>query len=46
MLGALGRLKTVVRTGVGYDVIDVAAATELGVVDGGGQSGAVRRGEV
>jgi len=29
---ALGRLKVVVRTGVGYDVIDVPAATELGVV--------------
>jgi D-3-phosphoglycerate dehydrogenase len=28
----LERLKVVVRTGVGYDVIDVPAATELGVV--------------
>jgi D-3-phosphoglycerate dehydrogenase len=32
VLEALDRLKTVVRTGVGYDVIDVAAATEVGVV--------------
>src|SRR5438094_5130320 len=32
VLSALEGLKTVVRTGVGYDVIDVAAATELGVV--------------
>src|SRR5262245_33073725 len=29
---ALEGLKTVVRTGVGYDVIDVPAATELGVI--------------
>ena len=32
VLGALEGLKAVVRTGVGYDVIDVPAATELGVV--------------
>ena len=32
VMSALEGLKTVVRTGVGYDVIDVAAATELGVV--------------
>src|SRR5262249_39959372 len=32
VMGALEGLKTVVRTGVGYDVIDVPAATELGVV--------------
>jgi D-3-phosphoglycerate dehydrogenase len=32
VLGALEGLKVVVRTGVGYDVIDVPAATELGVV--------------
>src|SRR5438094_3536281 len=32
VLSALEGLKTVVRTGVGYDVIDVPAATELGVV--------------
>ena len=32
VLSALEGLQTVVRTGVGYDVIDVAAATELGVV--------------
>src|SRR5437773_4310284 len=32
VLSALEGLKTVVRTGVGYDVIDVAAATELGVI--------------
>jgi D-3-phosphoglycerate dehydrogenase len=32
VLAALERLKVVMRTGVGYDVIDVAAATELGVV--------------
>jgi len=31
-LSALGELKVVVRTGVGYDVIDVPAATESGVV--------------
>ncbi len=29
---SLEGLKVVVRTGVGYDVIDVPAATELGVV--------------
>jgi D-3-phosphoglycerate dehydrogenase / 2-oxoglutarate reductase len=32
VLSALEGLKVVARTGVGYDVIDVAAATELGVV--------------
>src|SRR5262245_14672405 len=32
LMGALEGLKAVVRTGVGYDVIDVPAATELGVV--------------
>jgi D-3-phosphoglycerate dehydrogenase len=32
VLGALEGLKAVVRTGVGYDVIDVPAATEMGVV--------------
>ena len=32
VMGALEGLKAVVRTGVGYDVIDVPAATELGVV--------------
>jgi D-3-phosphoglycerate dehydrogenase len=32
VLSALEGLKTVVRTGVGYDVIDVRAATELGVI--------------
>src|SRR5688572_14960945 len=32
MMSALEGLKTVVRTGVGYDVIDVTAATELGVI--------------
>ena len=32
LMSALEGLKTVVRTGVGYDVIDVPAATELGVV--------------
>ena len=32
LMGALEGLKTVVRTGVGYDVIDVPAATELGVI--------------
>ena len=32
VMGALEGLKTVVRTGVGYDVIDVPAATDLGVV--------------
>jgi D-3-phosphoglycerate dehydrogenase len=32
VMSALEGLKTVVRTGVGYDVIDVSAATELGVV--------------
>ena len=31
-MGALEGLKVVARTGVGYDVIDVRAATELGVV--------------
>jgi D-3-phosphoglycerate dehydrogenase len=31
-MSALEGLKTVVRTGVGYDVIDVPAATELGVI--------------
>jgi len=32
VMSALEGLKAVVRTGVGYDVIDVAAATELGVI--------------
>jgi D-3-phosphoglycerate dehydrogenase len=32
VMSALEGLKTVVRTGVGYDVIDVPAATELGVI--------------
>lgn len=32
LMSALEGLKTVVRTGVGYDVIDVPAATELGVI--------------
>jgi lactate dehydrogenase-like 2-hydroxyacid dehydrogenase len=32
VMSALEGLKTVVRTGVGYDVIDVHAATELGVI--------------
>ncbi len=32
VLGALDRLQVVVRNGIGYDTIDVAAATELGVV--------------
>src|SRR5437773_7342652 len=32
VMSALEGLKTVVRTGVGYDVVDVPAATELGVV--------------
>ncbi|HJR49765.1 MAG TPA: C-terminal binding protein [Gemmatimonadales bacterium] len=32
VMGALEGLKVVVRTGVGYDVIDVKAATELGVI--------------
>ena len=32
VMGALEGLKTVVRTGVGYDVVDVPAATDLGVV--------------
>src|SRR2546425_207096 len=32
VLSALKNLKVVVRTGVGYDVIDVPAATELGVI--------------
>jgi D-3-phosphoglycerate dehydrogenase len=32
VMGALEGLKVVTRTGVGYDVIDVAAATELGVI--------------
>ena len=32
VMSALEGLKVVVRTGVGYDVIDVPAATELGVV--------------
>ena len=31
-MSALSNLKVVVRTGVGFDVIDVAAATELGVI--------------
>ena len=32
VMSALEGLKTVVRTGVGYDVVDVLAATELGVI--------------
>src|ERR1043166_2004082 len=32
VMSALKNVKVVVRTGVGYDVIDVPAATELGVV--------------
>ena len=32
VLSALENLKVVVRTGVGYDVIDIAAAAELGVI--------------
>src|SRR5687768_2856768 len=32
VMGALKNLKVVVRTGVGYDVIDVPAATDLGVI--------------
>ena len=32
VMSALDKLKVVVRTGVGYDVIDVDAATELGVI--------------
>ena len=32
VMSALEGLKVVVRTGVGYDVIDVLAATELGVI--------------
>ena len=32
VMGALEGLKVVVRTGVGYDVIDMPAATELGVI--------------
>lgn len=32
VMSALEGLKVVTRTGVGYDVIDVAAATELGVI--------------
>src|SRR5882762_11528364 len=32
VMSALEGLKVVTRTGVGYDVIDVPAATELGVV--------------
>jgi D-3-phosphoglycerate dehydrogenase len=32
VMSALEDLKVVVRTGVGYDVIDIPAATELGVV--------------
>src|SRR5215475_12996116 len=32
VMSALKNLKVVVRTGVGYDVIDVPAATELGVI--------------
>jgi len=32
VLSALEGLKTVVRTGVGYDAVDVPAATELGVI--------------
>jgi phosphoglycerate dehydrogenase-like enzyme len=31
-MSALEGLNTVVRTGVGYDVIHVPAATELGVI--------------
>jgi D-3-phosphoglycerate dehydrogenase len=32
VMSALTQLKVVVRTGVGYDVIDVPAATDLGIV--------------
>jgi D-3-phosphoglycerate dehydrogenase len=32
LMSALGSLKVVVRTGVGYDVVDVPAATEVGVI--------------
>jgi D-3-phosphoglycerate dehydrogenase len=32
VMRALTQLKVIVRTGVGYDVIDVPAATELGIV--------------
>jgi len=32
VMSALERLEVVVRTGVGYDVIDVPAATDLGVI--------------
>src|SRR5919202_94289 len=32
VMSALKNLKVVVRTGVGYDVIDVPAATDLGVI--------------
>jgi D-3-phosphoglycerate dehydrogenase len=32
VMSALKQLKVVVRTGVGYDVIDVPAATDLGIV--------------
>src|SRR5438046_8988067 len=32
VMSACEGLKVVVRTGVGYDVIDVPAATELGVI--------------
>jgi D-3-phosphoglycerate dehydrogenase len=32
VMSALTTLKVVVRTGVGYDVIDVSAATDLGIV--------------
>jgi D-3-phosphoglycerate dehydrogenase len=32
LISALEGLKAVVRTGVGYDVVDVRAATELGVI--------------
>src|SRR5919106_6778746 len=32
VMSALTHLKVVVRTGVGYDVIDVPAATDLGIV--------------
>jgi D-3-phosphoglycerate dehydrogenase len=32
VMSAAERLKVVVRTGVGYDVVDVRAATELGVI--------------
>jgi D-3-phosphoglycerate dehydrogenase len=32
VMGALEGLQVAIRTGVGYDVIDVAAATELGVI--------------